>query len=176
MIDRPDPSEYFDYYDLYVRQVPDGDVLEILERGVGLTRRVLERVPADRESFRYGPGKWSFREVVGHLIDSERLFTFRSLHIARGDPAPLPGIDQDHWGRGSDAGERSLTDLLAELEAVRSSGLHLFRSFSAAALDRTGDASGHRFSVRAFPWIVAGHEIHHRTILEERYLPALEAA
>lgn len=170
---RPEAGEYAPCYAGYVEKVPEGDVLGTLERGVEETRDLLVGLPPSGETHRYADGKWSVREVVGHVADTERLFTFRALHIARGDPAELPSMDQQVWAEGSNAHARPLTDLLDELAAVRRAGLHLFRSLPPEVHDRTGVASGSRFTVRTFPWIVAGHEIHHRRILAERYLPGI---
>lgn len=171
---RPGSGEQDAYYARYVRLVPDGDVLRTLQEGPAATRALLDPLPEGAGAHRYAPGKWSLREVVGHVADSERLFAFRALHIGRGDPAELPSMDQEVWARGSSAHERSLPDLLDELEAVRRASLHLFRSFAPGALDRRGVASGFEFTVRSLAWITAGHEIHHRRILEERYLPGIE--
>ena len=175
MIPRPDPSEHAEYYGLYIGQVPDGDILETLETQIEATARLLSTVPPHAEDFAYAPGKWSVRQVVRHLIDTEWLFTFRCLHIARGDPTPLPGMDQELWADAARAGGRRLAELVRELRAIRTASLSLFDSLDPAVYSVTGTASGGPFSVRSFPWIVAGHERHHRRLLEERYLPALEA-
>lgn len=169
----PGPDEYHDHYAGYVDLVPEGDVLRILQEGVATTRALLDPLSASAETGRYAPDKWSVRQVVGHLTDSERLFAFRAVHMARGDPADLPSMDQEIWARGSNAHARPLSGLLDELQAVRGASLHLFRGLPPEALDRRGVASGMEFTVRSFAWITAGHEIHHRRILEERYLPAI---
>lgn len=170
MIPRPDPSEYFAYYDTYVRRVPDGDILTVLAEGVAKTLALLDGIPPELEEYRYAPGKWSVREVIGHVIDAERVFAHRALHFARRDPQPLPSMDEGDYARASNAGRRSLRDLADELEAVRKSSIRLFRSFDEATLDYRGTASGYEFSVRSIPYIIAGHEIHHRSVLGERYL------
>lgn len=166
---RPRADEYGSFYSTYVDEVPDGDVLETLAAGVSLTRESLSRFLGDREIHRYAPRKWSVREVIGHVIDTERVFAFRALSFARQDPGPLRGMDQEDWARSSNAHERPLAGLAAELETVRATSLALFRSLSTAAWDRRGIASENPFTVRALAWIVAGHEIHHRRILDERY-------
>lgn len=170
MIPRPEPSEYFTYYDTYVRRVPDRDVLSVLAEGIANTLALLDGVPPELEGYRYAPGKWSVREVIGHLIDAERVFAHRALHFARRDPEPLPSMDEGDYARASNAGRRRLQDLADELEAVRRSSILLFRSFDHEMLDFRGTASGYEFSVRSIPYIVAGHEIHHRSVLAERYL------
>ncbi len=170
MLQRPEPDEYDGYYDLYVRQVPDGDVLETLSRQIELTGETVARVPPDLEGFRYQSGKWSVREVVGHMLDVERTFGYRALWFARASPAPLPGIDQDPWAEVSNAGKRALAEIYGELALTRMSHVAMFRGFDEAAWLRRGVASGCEFTVRSLPFILAGHEIHHRRVLEERYL------
>lgn len=173
---RPEPDEYAPFYAGYVDAVEEDDVLEALAAGPGRLERLLAPVTPELETFRYAPDRWTIREVVGHLIDSERLFGYRALHMARRDPAPLPSMDQEAWADASNAGERPLAGLLDELEAVRRGTLGLFRGLAPGDLDRRGVASGVEFTVRSFPWIVAGHEAHHRTVLAERYLPEVRAA
>ncbi len=170
---RPEPSEYGDYYDVYISKVPDGDVLELLATGVQRTTDVLSGVPEEWETHRYQPDKWSLREVMGHVVDVERLFSYRALSIARGDPAHLPGMDQDQWAAASNAAERPLASLLEDLRHARASSVAMLGSLSDDAWDRRGVASDFEFTVRAFPYILAGHEIHHRRVLEESYLRPL---
>jgi uncharacterized damage-inducible protein DinB len=170
MIQRPEPTEYFEYYDTYIRRVPDQDVLSVLANNLEETLTLLSTVPVEREEYRYAPGKWSVREVVGHVIDAERVFAYRALHFVRRDPAPLPSMEENDYARISNAGRRPLRELAEELEAVRRSSILLFRSFEQEMLDLRGMASGYEFSVRSIPYIVAGHEIHHRSVLVERYL------
>lgn len=176
MIRRPEPDEHAEYYGRYIQQVPDGDLVRTLAEQVEETAALLAGVPAEAETFAYAPGKWSFREVVGHVIDVERLFAFRCLHAARGDPAPLPGMEQEDWARVSNAASRPLERLVDELRAVRGATVTLVEGLDDVALDRRGVASGVRFTVRAFPWIIAGHELHHQRIVREVYLPALEGS
>ncbi len=172
MLERPDPSEHEPYYELYIGRVPEGDVLEILEAQLGVTLDLLSSVSPELERHRYAPGKWSVREVVGHIIDVERVFTHRAFTIARGDPEPLAGMDQDVYAAESHADARPLADLAHELATVRAATLALFRGFSDDVWTRTGMASGYSFTVRTFPYIIAGHELHHRVGLETHYLGA----
>ena len=172
---RPQPSEYEEYYGLYVGQVPDGDILQILADGVKRTVDLLGGVAPEQETFRYEPGKWSVREVVGHVVDVERVFGYRALSIARADPAALPGMDQDVWAAASNAADRPLARQLEDFRRARASNVAMFEGFDDAVWERSGTASGFPFSVRTFPWILAGHEIHHRRVLEERYLKLLAA-
>ncbi len=167
---RPETADYFEYFGRYVDAVPDGDITATLEDQWEETEALLASIPAEKEEFRYAQGKWSVREVVGHLIDTERVFAFRSLWIARAAEEGLPSMDQDEWGGTSNAGERILADLAEEWRAVRKSSVQLFRSFDEEAWMQLGVASGREFRVRAFPWIVAGHELHHRALLISDYL------
>jgi uncharacterized damage-inducible protein DinB len=166
---RPDPAEYGAWYRSYVELVPDGDILERLERQMTTTRALLAAVPREREDARYAPGKWSVREVVGHLADTEWVFLYRALTMARGDAGPLPGMDHELWGRTSNAHERPLSELAEDWAAVRAAGLRLFRSLDGEAARRSGVASEKPFTVRSFPWILAGHELHHVERLQDDY-------
>jgi hypothetical protein len=166
---RPETDEYHEYYQTYVGVVPSGDILATLvEQERDLSQR-LEGLDATGAMGRYAPDKWSVKEVLGHIIDTERVFTYRALTIGRGDSQPLPGMDQDLFAAGSNVAERDLADILEEYHAVRRATLSLFRSFDDRILSRVGTASGFAISVRALVFIVAGHERHHLAILAERY-------
>ncbi len=167
---RPEPSEHNAYYRLYIDQVPEGNILDLLRDTLEQTLQTLRAVPESRGDYRYEPGKWTVKDVVGHMVDTERVFTYRALSMARTDPAALPEMDQDLYAEANNTDDRTLKSLLDELEAVRQGSLALFASFDAAAAARTGTASGFPFTVRTFPYIIVGHEIHHRRVLEERYL------
>ena len=170
---RPERSECKDYYWLYIDRVPAAEVLEVLAEGVGNTTALLSRLSAEQETFRYAEGKWSIRQVIGHLVDTERVFAFRALSMARADPAPLPPMDQDPWNDRSNSHRRTLASQLEELDLCRRSHVAMFRSFDDEMWSRRGTASGFGFTVRSLPYIIAGHEIHHRRVLEDRYLSAL---
>lgn len=172
---RPDASEHSPYFSRYIDQVEDGDILETLVKGVAETVTLLRDVPPDWTQYRYEPEKWTLGEVVGHVIDMERVFAYRALAIARGDQADLPGADENGYAAASNAAAREMTSLLDELKAVRGSSLALFANLDAAAFERTGRANGSAISVRAIPWLVAGHETHHRKVIVERYLEPLRA-
>lgn len=170
MFERPERSEYADYYGLYIGRVPEGDVRELMASEIESTLELLRGVPAERETYRYAEGKWSVREVVGHMIDVERVFAYRALAFARQDPAPIPGMEQDRWALASNAGRRPLGELADELELTRRAHVALFRSFDDEMALATGVASGFRFSVRSLAYCLVGHDIHHREVLAERYL------
>ncbi len=134
------------------------------------TAALLAGISEARAGFRYAPGKWSLREIVGHLADTERVMAYRALRIGRGDPTPLAAFDQDAYVAAAGFDTRTLADLAGELAAVRRATVALFSHFDAAALARRGTASGKAVSVRALAGIIAGHELHHLAILRERYL------
>jgi uncharacterized damage-inducible protein DinB len=173
---RPEATEYAEYYANYISKVPGTDILGVLE-SQRLQMLQLFAGRSDRDgSFRYAPGKWSVKEVLGHITDTERIFTYRALRIARGDQTPLPGFEQDDYVRNGAFGERKLADLVEEFGAVRGASIALFRSFKEEAWSRRGVASQKEVTVRALAFITAGHQIHHRLILEERYFPAIPRA
>jgi uncharacterized damage-inducible protein DinB len=167
---RPAADEFNEYYSRYIDLVPDGDVLATLTAQMAETQKLLASVPADWEEYRYAEGKWSVREVVGHLVDVEHLFAFRALWAARGAEAEQPSMEQNAWADVSNAGERSLADLAEEWAALRRAVVLMGAGFDEEAWSRRGVASGNAFSVRAAIWIVAGHELHHRRLLEQKYL------
>lgn len=171
-IPRPAEGEHADYYARYVAEVPDGDILETLRHQLGDTLALLQGLTPDQELHRYAEGKWSLREVVAHLIDTERVFAFRALAIARGKDVDLPGMDQDEWVEGAEADQRTLDDLGAEWAALRRANIHMFATFPNEAWGRVGRASGYDFTVRSFPWIIAGHELWHQKLIGEHYVGA----
>lgn len=173
---RPEPTEYDEYYANYISQVPGSDAVGVLEaQRVQMLQLFAGRSERDG-SFRYAPGKWTVKEVLGHITDAERIFTYRALRIGRGDQTPLPTFEQDDFVRNGEFGKRTLTGLVEEFAAVRGASLALFRSFTEEAWPRRGVASQKEVTVRALAFITAGHQIHHRAILEERYFPAIPRA
>ena len=169
MISRPADTEYAPFYAGYVSNVAEEDVLPILGDQIAELSRLLERVPAERETYRYAPGKWSIREVIGHLGDAERVFGYRAFCISRGDQTPLPGFDENVYVERSGSDERPLAELVSELASLRESNLALLRRLDADAWTQVGTANGNPVSVRALAYIMAGHLRHHLKILRERY-------
>jgi hypothetical protein len=167
---RPRPEEHADYYGRYIALVPDGEIVETLRDQLGETLALMQGAGPEQETYRYADGKWSLREVVGHLMDTERMLAFRALAMARARGVELPGMDQDEWASASNAGDRALADLCQEWAALRRSNVHMFASMAPEDGDRTGRASGFDFTVRSFPWIIAGHELWHRRLIERDYL------
>jgi len=168
-IARPASTEYAPFYGGYVSGVPEGDVLAHLERQGRETAALLRKISEPKSQHRYAPGKWTIREVVGHMVDAERVFTYRALSFARGETAALPSFDENAWALTSNAGDRSLKALVDELAVVRTATLALFRGFSDKEFGRSGIASNNHVTVRAIAYIVAGHELHHVKILRDRY-------
>ena len=169
-------EEFAEYYGKYVALVPAGDVVTTLAAQVVETVDLLRGVPAERTTVGYAPGKWSIRDIVCHVADAERVFSYRALRIARGDPTPMEGFDEGPYAATAGANARSMDALLTELLAVRESTLELLAGLSAEAWDRRGTASGYPVGVRGLAWIIAGHELHHRGIVVERYLPLRNTA
>jgi hypothetical protein len=167
---RPEKSEYQPYFERYVSLVPDGDIVGRLGTQLEETLALLRSIPEDRGDFRYAEGKWSIKELIGHVIDSERVFAYRGLRFGRGDATALEGFEQDDFVRGADFNKRSLSDLAEEFTHVRRSTISLFASLEASAWDRRGTANNNEVSVRGIAFIIAGHERHHLEILRTRYL------
>ena len=167
---RPAPDEFAPYYGRYIDRVPDGDIVATLRDQVEETLAALRAIPDAKAGHRYAPDKWSIREVVGHLCDSERIFSYRALRIARGDETPLPGFDENAFVSRARLDDRSFTGLIDEYAAVRAASVALFDPLFPEEWSRRGIASDKGVSVRALAWIVAGHEIHHLGVLRARYL------
>jgi DinB superfamily len=169
-IARPQASEYASYYEGYVSKVPDGDVVGTLGKQLDETIALIKSIPEARGEFSYAEGKWSIKQLIGHVIDSERVFTYRALRFGRGDVTPLSGFEQDDFIRGADFNKRTLSDLADEYEHVRKATISLFASLEEKAWDRRGVANDDEVSVRGLAFITAGHERHHVEILKAKYL------
>ena len=173
-ISRPAADEFAPYYGTYIDQV-DGDVLDGLATARRSTAEFLAGIAPAQAGYRYAPGKWTFREVIGHLSDAERIFSYRLLRVARGDVTPMPGFDENAYVPAGRFESRSLAEVAQEFGAVRDATLALVGSLDAAALEQRGVASNKPISARALVWIMAGHERHHLRVLRERYLPGMVA-
>jgi uncharacterized damage-inducible protein DinB len=166
---RPAPDEYAPYYGTYISKVGDGDVVQALKQQVTGTVAYLRAIPESRAGHRYAEGKWSIREVVGHLADAERIFAYRALRFARNDSTALPGFDENAFVANSRFDDRTLGSLIDEFAAVRAASIAQFHGFFPEEWLRGGTASGKHMSVRALAWVIAGHELHHLGVLKERY-------
>ena len=169
-VERPDASEYNEYYGKYISLVDETDLIGVLESQIDELKAIFATLPEERGTHVYAEGKWTLKEVLSHLIDGERHFAYRSLRISRGDKTPIEGFEQDGYIEYSHANERSFDDLLGEFTELRQANLRQFRNLSEADWLRLGTASGYPFSVRALGYIMAGHVRHHVAILNERYL------
>jgi len=171
-VGRPEVSEYAPFYAGYIARVTE-EPLAALEKQAADTAAILRRIPEASAGHRYADGKWTVRDMVGHLADTERIFNYRALRIARGDATPLPGFDENVYANAARANARAWPDLIQDLATVRAASLALFRSFDADAWRRSGTANGATISVRALGHIIVGHERHHLHILQTLYkLPA----
>ena len=167
---RPQPGEYAPYYEKYLSQIESNDILSTLDDQRRQMLLLLSgRTEADCD-LRYAPDKWSLKEVLGHINDTERIMAYRALRIARGDATPLAGFEQDDYVRNGPFSDRSLADLIEDYIAVRRATITLFRNLDEAAFARRGVANKNDVTVRALAYIIAGHELHHRRIIEEKYL------
>jgi uncharacterized damage-inducible protein DinB len=167
---RPNEGEFAPFAARYIERVPEGDIVATLEAQMEETLALLRTISEERAGYAYAAGKWTVREVVGHVADTERVLAYRALRIGRGDDTPLPGFDENAYVRKAGFDGRTLGDLLAELDAVRSATLTLVRGLPSEAWTRRGTAAGAPYTVRGLIFMIAGHELHHRAILEERYL------
>ena len=167
---RPGEGEFNPYYSKYIDRVPEGDIVETLTRQIAGTAELLRSLPADKHDHRYAAGKWSIKEVIGHIIDGERVFSYRALRFARGDETPLPGFDENEYAANANSAARTLEDLTSELEHLRLSTVRLFGGLDETGFTRRGVANNDPISVRALAFIIAGHETHHLDLIRTRYL------
>ncbi len=158
-----------EWYSGYVKSIGDRSFLEVLDESIKTVTQLIERLPPVSLANAYAVGKWTVAEVLLHLIDCERIFTYRALRIARGDTTPLPGFDENQYVPNSHASSRTAESLLQEYLAVRRSTLSLFQNMDPSALQRCGMANGHPFSVEMIGTIIVGHELHHLGVLKSKY-------
>ncbi|MFO7524601.1 MAG: DinB family protein [Ignavibacteriaceae bacterium] len=167
---RPLEKDYAPFYKNYIENIEGENILEILNKQNQLTQNVLNSFSEHKGSYSYAPGKWTVKEVVGHMSDTERVFAYRALCIARGDKQPLPGFEQDDYVKEGNFNKRNLFDLNYDYRLLRESNLLLFKSFDDKMLARRGTASGYEVTVNALLFMIAGHSFHHIEILKTRYL------
>lgn len=169
-MERPLEGEYGAHFEPYVRIVPDGNIIDMLAARAGETESLIASLSETQAEHRYAPGKWSVKEVIGHMVDTERIMAYRLLRIARGDRTPLAGFDENEFVKGASFSLRSPAELSEDYAAVRRSTLTLLRGLTEEAWLRTGVANNSELTVRALAYIIAGHELHHLHIMRERYL------
>lgn len=167
---RPLPDEYPEYYNLYINLVKDGDILDILEKQSKEIQQFLASLPEEKGDHSYAFGKWTIKEVLGHLIDSERIFAGRALRFARRDKQTLPGFDSDEYVKNGNFYRRTLQDLREEMLLLRAANLKLFSYFDENDLIQKGTANEYQFSVNSILYILAGHELHHVNFIKDNYL------
>src|SRR5882762_2504490 len=168
-MNRPAESEYAPYYQSYIEQVSEPEILPVLRSQLDDLDLLLGSVAPERETYRYAEGKWSMREIAGHLIDGERVFGYRAFCIARGESRNLPGFDEKEYMLSAPYNQIDLEDLLSELRLVRLANIAMLRNLDEQAWLRIGTANDAQVSVRALAFIMAGHVRHHMGVLRERY-------
>jgi uncharacterized damage-inducible protein DinB len=165
------PDEYAPYQESYIKLVDDAySLIEELEISVHNFIHFVREIPMDKYDYRYAEGKWTIKDIIQHLIDSERIFAYRALRFSRGDETALPGFEENMYADNAHGSERSINDLLTEMSALRHANIMMFKSFNTDDLLRKGTASGYTVSVRAFGFLIIGHQNHHIKIFKERYL------
>lgn len=170
MNQRPAKEEYATYYGQYIDLVPEGELRTILVKQLDDTCRFLSGLTEEKANYRYAEGKWSLKEVIGHITDTERVMSYRLLRIARGDTTPLPGFDQDLFMNGTAFQSCSIAELLEDYTAVRHATITLLRGLSAESLGRSGIVSDNKTTAKALAYVISGHELHHLNVINERYL------
>jgi uncharacterized damage-inducible protein DinB len=171
----PAEDEFAPHYKTYISLVPQGDIIGTLTNQIVETLALYSRIPEDSANYRYAAGKWTVRQTLGHIVDSERVFAYRALRFSRLDPAPLASFDENVFVANGPSEAATLAQLREEFEAVRRASICLFRGFREEDWARSGVASNARITVRALAHVVAGHELHHRRILADRYLPGISS-
>lgn len=166
---RPQPDTYAPFYETYVRLVPETDLLEAFQHAMDEIHEVLDTIPADKADYAYAEGKWTVKQLLQHVIDTERVFSYRAVCVARGEKQPLPGFDENAYAAAADVQGRSLKDMKEELLALRHSVYLMYKGFTPDMLNQMGTASGKPIGTLALGYITIGHIRHHFQILKERY-------
>lgn len=173
MLQRPQENEYPEYYVPYVNSVPEGDLLTLLKENLSKITELFENIPEEDTDFRYAPGKWSIREVLGHMTDTERIMSYRLLRIGRGDQTALAGFEENDYVTASQINRLPVKSILDDFVATRKATITLIENMPQGAWANVGNANNTEVTARAVAYIIAGHEIHHRKIINDRYLSAL---
>ncbi|WP_020402755.1 DinB family protein [Gracilimonas tropica] len=166
----PSSSEYAHYYAGYVANVPKANIIETLKEQMHDTYTFINSIPGDKAYHSYEKGKWTIKQIIGHLIETERVFSYRALAFSRRDPNPLPPMEQDDYVKYSNYNSRTISNLANEYLAVRIATTHLFQNMTKEMVSLKGIASNAEFTVRSLPFIIAGHELHHMQVIREKYL------
>ncbi len=169
-MNKPAKGDYPEYFEAYLKNVDEEDPIKLLEDQKKELLNILISLTDDEANYSYAEGKWTIKELLGHLIDSERIMSYRALAIARGEQQSLPGFDQDEYVNGTNFNSRELSSLLDEYQKVRDATISLFKSFEESVYDRKGTANNNPLTVRGVIFMIPGHEKHHIKILKEKYL------
>jgi hypothetical protein len=171
VVNKPSQDEYPAYYHTYIKLVDEDNGIEALEKGLIEMKELISSIPAEKEMYRYAPGKWTVKEVLGHMVDTERVMSYRAMSFARAEKSKLPAFEEDDYVKEANFSGRSLASIVEEFEHLRHSNISLFKSFDAKILKRKGIANEKEISVRALMYILTGHQRHHTQVLRTRYLP-----
>ncbi|KAF2513889.1 DinB family protein [Flavobacterium foetidum] len=163
-------NEYSGHFGTYIKQAGDGKLIEELEISLHEFIKFVQNIPLDKFDYRYAEGKWTIKDIIQHVIDTERIFCYRALRFSRNDKTPLPSFEENDYADNTDSNSRSIQELLTEFSAVRHSTLLFYKSLSEEQLKRLGTASNNQISVRALGFVMIGHVKHHQKVFEERYL------
>jgi uncharacterized damage-inducible protein DinB len=169
-ITKPNPDEYAPYYEKYISKVKTDDPVEALEEGKKKLIKFISKLGKKQLKYRYAEDKWTIKEILQHLIDGERIFTYRALRFARNDKSPLPGFDEKAYTPASRASGRKIKSILEEYEAVRNATIALYKNLDEEMLFRSGTASDNKMSVRGLLYVTLGHELHHLEVIREKFL------
>lgn len=167
---KPVEGEYVPYQLKYLDNVPDGDLIDVLRKNIDATASFLANLPEEKIDYRYADGKWSIKEVLQHLIDTERIMCYRALRFARKDSTPLPGFEENDYATNANTNERDFIDMIREFIAVRAASIYMLRSFNNEILTYSGISNNTSTTVNTLAYVIAGHEMHHIKIINERYL------
>lgn len=168
---RPQPGEYGDFYQSYIERTRGADFLQNLEDSGSMLLEFLKELPEDKRHYAYAPGKWTVIQMLRHIIDTDLVFTYRALWLARTGSAELEGYDHNAWADSSMEAHMDWGDLISEFRNLRNFSISLFHSFPQDMLDQQGSINGYTTSLRSIPFIMAGHTFHHLQVLKDRYLP-----
>ena len=166
---RPDSTEFKSFYAGYVASVPEGDIVDVIRAEGKELAEALAKIPESKGSHRYAADKWTVKTLIGHMIDAERIFTYRALRIARGDSTPLPGFDENAFAETAGSDTRTVADLAAEMACVREATVRIFASFPDDVWSRRAVVNNGEITVRAIAYVATGHTKHHLAVLRERY-------
>ncbi len=169
-MNKPDKNEYASYYETYINKIQEGDIFGLFENQIDEVKNLLKGVDETTQNYRYAEGKWNIKEILGHIIDTERIFTVRALCFSRNEKQSLPGFEQDDYVANANFNDQSLSDLLDQFIIGRRNSLAMFNSFDEEMWFRRGIASNNEMTVRSVPYIIVGHAAHHIMIIKERYL------